>query len=83
METYLKRLTALEKIAVDMPGVQRAFAVQAGRELRVITDADQMSDAELLQLSRDIAHAIEEQLQYPGRIRVTCIRETRAVEYAM
>ncbi len=83
LELYLKRLTALEKIALDMPGVERAFAVQAGRELRVVTDAEQMTDAEMLQLSRDIAHAIEEQLEYPGRIRVTCIRETRAVEYAM
>ena len=82
LETYVKRLAELEQIALAMPGVERAYAVRAGRELRVIIEADKVTDAQMWQLSRDIARAVEQTLEYPGRIRVTCIRESRAVEYA-
>jgi ribonucrease Y len=82
LETYVKRLEKLEHIADGFKGVQKAFAVQAGRELRIVVEANRISDDEALWLSRDIAKKIEAELQYPGQIKVTVIRETRAVEYA-
>jgi ribonuclease Y len=82
LETYVKRLEKLEHIADSFKGVQKAFAVQAGRELRIIVEASRLSDDEALWLSRDVAKKIEAELQYPGQIKVTVIRETRAVEYA-
>ena len=82
LETYVKRLEKLEHIADGYKGVQRAFAVQAGRELRIVVEANRISDDEALWLSRDVAKKIESELQYPGQIKVTVIRETRAVEYA-
>jgi ribonuclease Y len=82
LETYVKRLEKLERIADGFKGVQKAFAVQAGRELRIIVEASRLSDDEALWLSRDVAKKIEAELQYPGQIKVTVIRETRAVEYA-
>jgi ribonuclease Y len=82
LETYVKRLEKLEHIADGFKGVQKAFAVQAGRELRIIVEANRVTDDEALWLSRDVAKKIESELQYPGQIRVTVIRETRAVEYA-
>lgn len=82
LETYVKRLEKLEHIADGFKGVQKAFAVQAGRELRIIVEANRLSDDEALWLSRDVAKKIESELQYPGQIKVTVIRETRAVEYA-
>jgi ribonuclease Y len=82
LETYVKRLEKLEHIADGFKGVQKAFAVQAGRELRIIVEANRISDDEALWLSRDVAKKIEAELQYPGQIKVTVIRETRAVEYA-
>ena len=82
LETYVKRLEKLEHIADGFKGVQKAFAVQAGRELRIIVEANRISDDEALWLSRDVAKKIESELQYPGQIKVTVIRETRAVEYA-
>ena len=82
LETYVKRLEKLEHIADGFKGVQKAFAVQAGRELRIIVEANRLSDDEALWLSRDVAKKIEAELQYPGQIKVTVIRETRAVEYA-
>ena len=82
LETYVKRLEKLEHIADGFKGVQKAFAVQAGRELRIIVEANRVTDDEALWLSRDVAKKIEAELQYPGQIRVTVIRETRAVEYA-
>jgi ribonuclease Y len=82
LETYVKRLEKLEHIADGFKGVQKAFAVQAGRELRIIVEATRLSDDEALWLSRDVAKKIEAELQYPGQIKVTVIRETRAVEYA-
>ena len=82
LETYVKRLEKLEHIADGFKGVQKAFAIQAGRELRIVVEANRVSDDEALWLSRDIAKKIEAELQYPGQIKVTVIRETRAVEYA-
>ena len=82
LENYLKRLEKLEGIAGDFKGVQKAFAIQAGRELRIIVESERISDEEALWLSRDVAKRIENELTYPGQIKVTVIRETRAVEYA-
>jgi ribonuclease Y len=82
LETYVKRLEKLEHLADGFQGVQKAFAVQAGRELRIVVEANRLSDDEALWLSRDVAKKIEAELQYPGQIKVTVIRETRAVEYA-
>jgi ribonucrease Y len=82
MTTYLQRLDNLEKIALSFPGVEKAFAVQAGRELRVIVRPDQVDDSVSHQLARQMARKIEEELLYPGQIRITVIRETRCVEYA-
>jgi len=82
LESYLKRLESLEAIANDFAGVQKAFAIQAGRELRIIVESDQVSDEEAIWMSRDIAKRIENELTYPGQIKVTVIRETRAVEFA-
>ena len=82
LESYVKRLEDLEQIATGFEGIDKAFAIQAGREIRVVVDSGEISDAESIILSRDIAKKIEEDLTYPGQIRVTLIRETRAVEYA-
>ena len=78
----MKRLEELEAVASGFPGVEQAFAIQAGREVRVIADAGKTSDKEAAKICRDIAKAIEEQLTYPGEIRVTVVRETRSVEFA-
>ncbi len=82
LETYVKRLEKLEEIADGFKGVQKTFAIQAGREMRIIVEGNRITDEEALWLSRDIAKKIEAELQYPGQIKVTVIRETRAVEYA-
>lgn len=82
LENYVKRLEDLEKIACSFTGVANSYAIQAGRELRVIVESDKISDEESVLLSRDIARKIEENLTFPGQIRVTVIRETRAVDYA-
>ena len=82
LENYIKRLEDLENIANSFKGVANTYAIQAGRELRVIVESGTISDEESILLSRDIAHKIEESLTFPGQIRVTVIRETRAVEYA-
>lgn len=81
-ENYIKRLDSLEKIADSMEGVEKSFAIQAGRELRVMAKSDIVDDAQAKQIARDIAKRIEDELKYPGVIRVTVIRETRAVEVA-
>ena len=81
-ENYIKRLDSLEKIADSMEGVEKSFAIQAGRELRVMAKSDIVDDAQAKQIARDIAKRIEDELKYPGIIRVTVIRETRAVEVA-
>ncbi|MDR2939705.1 MAG: ribonuclease Y [Clostridiales bacterium] len=82
LETYVKRLQKLEGIADGFKGVEKSFAIQAGRELRVIIVPDEVDDSALLLLARDIANRIEEELEYPGQIKVSLIRETRAIEYA-
>jgi ribonuclease Y len=82
LENYIRRLEDLEKIAGSMKGVANSYAIQAGRELRVIVESDKISDEGSILLSRDIARKIEESLTFPGQIKVTVIRETRAVEYA-
>lgn len=82
LTTYIKRVEDLEKIGCSFPGVERCFAVQAGRELRVMVQPEQLTDEQAFALARNISRKIEEQLQYPGQIRVTVVRETRCVEYA-
>ena len=82
LEKYVRRLEELEALANGFPGVDQAFAIQAGREVRVIADAGKTSDKDAAKICRDIAKAIEEQLTYPGEIRVTVVRETRSVEFA-
>ncbi|MEN9677925.1 MAG: hypothetical protein RIS76_3821, partial [Verrucomicrobiota bacterium] len=82
MTTYLQRLENLEKIAMGFPGVEKAFAVQAGRELRVVVRPEQVDDGLSYQMARQMARKIEDELLYPGQIRVTVIRETRCVEFA-
>lgn len=82
LEKYVKRLEELEAVACEFPGVETAYAVQAGREVRVIADAQHTSDKSAAKVCRDIAKAIESRLNYPGEIKVTVVRETRAVEYA-
>jgi ribonuclease Y len=82
MSTYLKRVEDLEKIASVMPGVEKAFAVQAGRELRVFVQPEKVNDEEAFALARNIASKIQNELQYPGQIKITVIRETRCVEVA-
>ncbi|MFM7817943.1 MAG: ribonuclease Y [Verrucomicrobiota bacterium] len=82
MTTYLQRLENLERIATGFPGVEKAYAVQAGRELRVMVKPEELDDAASYQLARQIAHRIEEDLLYPGQIRITVVRETRCVEFA-
>ena len=82
LESYVKRLENLEGIADSFKGVSKAFALQAGREIRVMVESERISDEEAIWLSKDIAKRIENELQYPGQIKVTVIRETRSVEYA-
>jgi ribonucrease Y len=82
LETYVKRLEKLEGIADSFQGVSKAFALQAGREIRIVVESERISDEETVWLSKDIARRIENELEYPGQIKVTVIRETRAVEYA-
>lgn len=82
LQSYVKRLEDLEKIANSFKGVEKSYAIQAGRDLRIIVDSQKIKDDEASLLSRDIAKAVEKQLTYPGQIRITVIRETRAVEYA-
>jgi ribonuclease Y len=82
LEKYVKRLEELEAVASGFPGVEHAYAIQAGREVRVIANASQTSDSDAVRVCRDIAKAIEQQLNYPGEIKVTVVRETRAVEFA-
>jgi ribonuclease Y len=81
-ETYVKRLEKLEEIATSFPGVERCFAIQAGRELRILVTPEQVSDEEMTRLSEETARRIEAELQYPGQIKVVVIRETRAVDFA-
>ena len=82
LETYVKRLEALEAIANSYKGVQKSFAMQAGREIRIMVDAGQVNDDQAFWIAKDVTKRIEGEMQYPGQIKVTVMRETRAVEYA-
>ncbi len=82
LEKYVKRLEELETLACGFPGVEQAFAVQAGREIRVVVDSGQVNDREAATMCREMAQAIEQSLTYPGEIKVTVLRESRAVEFA-
>ena len=81
-ETYVKRLEGLERIAASYRGVERVFAIQAGREVRVVVTPEQVDDARMTAISEEIARRIESELQYPGQIKVVVIRESRAVDFA-
>jgi ribonuclease Y len=82
VEAYIKRLNDLENMALSYPGVTKTYAIQAGRELRVIVGSDKMTDSEAENLSYDIAKKIQDEMTYPGQVKITVIRETRAVSYA-
>ena len=82
MQHYIKRLEQLEEIAKEFDGVQKAYAIQAGREVRLVVAPDKVSDAGAAQMARDVAHRVESEMTYPGQIRVTVVRETRSVEIA-
>ena len=82
LETYIKRLEKLEEIASAYDGVEKSFAIQAGREVRIMVKPEEMADADIVHLAREITKRIESELEYPGQIKVNVIRETRAIEYA-
>jgi ribonuclease Y len=82
LETYIKRLEELERIANSFQGVEKSYAIQAGREIRIVVNSEKISDETIYMLSKDIAKKIETDLSYPGQIKIVVIRETRAVEYA-
>ncbi|MGL4525326.1 MAG: ribonuclease Y [Spirochaetia bacterium] len=82
LDSYIKRLESIEKIATSFDGVERAFAMQAGRDLRIIVNNTTINEEQMKTMGKDIAQRIESEVQYPGRIRVTLVRETRVVEYA-
>jgi len=82
LESYIKRLEKLEEVTSSFEGVQRSFAIQAGREVRIIVEPDKISDDGIIALSKDISRKVEEELTYPGQIKVMVIRESRAIEYA-
>ena len=82
IENVIKRLQKLEEIACSFPGVDKSYAIQAGREVRVMVKPEEVSDERMILVARDIAKKIEEELKYPGQIKVNIIRESRASEYA-
>jgi ribonuclease Y len=82
LETYIKRLENLEKIASSFKGIDKAYALQAGREIRIMVDPSRLNDDEAVVLARDIRKKIEAEMEYPGQIKVLVVRETRAVEFA-
>ncbi len=82
VEAYMKRLNDLENLALQYPGVVKTFAIQAGRELRVIVGAEKVSDEEANRISFDLSKKIQNEMTYPGQIKITVIRETRSVNYA-
>ena len=82
VEAYIKRLNDLEQIASSYEGVTKTYAIQAGRELRVIVGADKIDDKQIEKLSADIARRIQDEMTYPGQVKITVIRETRSVSYA-
>ena len=82
LEAYIKRLEKLEELAESFDGVEKSFAIQAGREIRIIVKPDIVKDDEMILLARDLAKKIEDEMSYPGQIKVHVVRETRAIEYA-
>lgn len=82
LETYIKRLESLEKIADSFEGVEKSFAIQAGREIRIIVKPEKISDDQMVLMARDVAKRVEDEMEYPGQIKVNVVRETRVVEYA-
>ena len=82
LDAYIKRLEKLEEIANTTPGVEKSFAIQAGREIRIIAKPDAVNDEEIVFLAREISKKIESELEYPGQIKVNVVRETRAIDYA-
>jgi len=82
LDSYIKRLNSLENLALNYPGVVKTYAIQAGRELRVIVGADKVNDQDTEKLSYDISKKIQDEMTYPGQVKVTVIRETRSVSYA-
>ena len=83
LQDYLERLSSLEAIAQSFEGVKEAWAMRAGREIRVMVEPDMVGDKEVVWLSRDIARKIEKEVTYPGQIRVSVLRETRSIDFAM
>ena len=82
VKSYIKRLKELEELALSYPGVEKTFAIQAGRELRVVVESEKISDAQSEVLAADISNRIQTEMTYPGQIKVTVIRETRSVAFA-
>ena len=82
LEAYIKRLEKLEEIANSYEGVDKSYAIQAGREIRIMVKPEQLDDAGSIELARDLAKSVEEQLEYPGQIKINVIREIRAVDFA-
>ena len=82
LENYIKRLEKLEEIATSFDGVDKSYAIQAGREVRIIVKPEKISDAQMTILARDVSKKVEEEMEYPGQIKVNIIRETRVVDYA-
>ena len=83
VEEYIKRLKKLEDMALEFPGIDKAYAMQAGREIRIVVLPDQLDDLGVVNLARDLTKRIEQELSYPGKIKVTVIREKRIVAYAV
>ena len=82
VENYIRRLQKLEELTGSYPGVEKAYAIQAGREVRIMVKPEEVSEDNMILLARDIARKLEAELEYPGQIKVNVIRETKAVEYA-
>ncbi|MGO1712865.1 MAG: HD domain-containing protein, partial [Senegalia sp. (in: firmicutes)] len=82
LESYIKRLEKLEEIANSFEGVEKSFAIQAGREIRIIVDSNLVSDLDIVHIARDIVKRVETELDYPGQIKVNVMRESRAIDYA-
>ncbi|MGN0967740.1 MAG: HD domain-containing protein, partial [Oscillospiraceae bacterium] len=82
LENYIKRLEKLEEVTSSFAGVEKSFAIQAGREVRIMVKPEEVSEDQMVLLARDIAKKIEEELEYPGQIKVHVLRETKAIEYA-
>ena len=82
VENYIKRLQELEAIATSFPGVEKAYAIQAGREVRIFVKPEQISDLDARELARNIAMRVENEMKYPGEVKINVIRETRTIEFA-